>query len=534
MLKVTLSQINPCVGDLSANAKAIIAAIKKAKLKKADLVVFGELALTGYPPEDLLLKSHFIEENKKLLKKISKETKGIAALVGFVDKKANQIYNACAYIHNGVIKDIYYKNNLANYGVFDEKRYFTAGKKVPVFKLGNYRFCISICEDIWNSDFVSLLKNEKPDFIVNASASPFHLGKVVLREKILCNAAAKTKAFIFYCNLIGGQDELVFDGTSKVISPQGKVISYAKRFEPDSLLFNLDTKKNYPAKKIVFHEDEEAYLALHLGLSDYVDKNGFGKVVVGVSGGIDSAVVISLATFALGKKNVEALIMPSRYTSKGTLSDAKAICKNLGVKYSVINIDGIFDSYLSLLKPHFKGKRPDKTEENIQARIRGNILMAFSNKFGHMVLNTGNKSEFSCGYCTLYGDMVGGFGLLKDVPKMLVYRLARYINKISKKNVIPKPVLEKAPSAELRPNQKDSDTLPEYKLLDPILKLYVEDDYSLEKIVKKGYSKQLVKKVVSMVDANEYKRRQGPVGIKITPRAFGRDRRMPITNRYSE
>ncbi len=534
MIKIALAQINPTVGGLKQNCAKIIAFIRKAKKKDADLVVFPELALPGYPPEDLLLKNHFIAKNIQVLSSIKKECKGIAVLVGFVDKKGDAIYNSCALIRNSKIDSIYRKNILPNYGVFDEKRYFSSGNKLPVYTIKGFSFAVSICEDIWEEKFINSLREKSPDFVVNISASPFHLGKVSIREKVLSHAAKKIKSFVFYCNLIGGQDALVFDGTSKVFSPSGKLIAFAKRFSEDLLIFNLNNSRKYPLKKVIVNEAEEAFSALRLGLDDYVKKNGFKKVVVGVSGGIDSAVVAALACEALGKVNVCGLIMPSAYTSKGTLQDAKQVCKNLGIRYSIVRIDKTLQTYLKDLKPYLGSGKRHKAEENLQARIRGNILMAFSNKFGYLVLNTGNKSEVSCGYCTLYGDMVGGFGILSDVYKMLVYRIARYINKINSQQIIPGSVIKRAPSAELRPNQKDTDSLPAYSLLDPILKLYVEEDYSADEIAKKGFKKSLVAKVIKMVDFNEYKRRQAPIGIKITPRAFGKDRRMPITNKFSQ
>jgi NAD+ synthase (glutamine-hydrolysing) len=532
MIKVALAQINPCVADIEGNANKIIAHIRKARKKGIELLVFSELALVGCPPEDLLLKPHFIEENLRYLRIIKEECRDIIVLLGFVDKKKDKIYNSCALIQDKEIKDIYHKIHLPNYGVFDEKRYFTAGESVPFYQLGDYNFSVSICEDIWKKGCVQLFGGKNLDFIINMSASPFHLGKVSLREKTLSSAAKQLNAFVFYSNLVGGQDELVFDGTSKIFSPQGKLIAYAKRFKEDFLEFTLDKNKKYPVKKVPLEDEEESFCALNLGLYDYVRKNGFKKVIIGVSGGIDSAVVVNLAALSLGSKNVSALIMPSRYTSQDTLRDAVKICKNLKIEYHIINIQETLQTYLHSLKASFKGISSDKTEENLQARIRGNLLMAFSNKFGYLVLNTGNKSEVSCGYCTLYGDMVGGFGLLKDVPKTLVYKLARYMNKITGKKNIPLSVIKRAPSAELKFNQKDTDSLPPYDLLDPILKLYVEDNYSVDRIVKLGFNRNLVKRIVKMVDSNEYKRRQAPVGIKITPRAFGKDRRMPITNKF--
>ncbi|MCK4912641.1 MAG: NAD+ synthase, partial [Candidatus Omnitrophica bacterium] len=486
MIKIALAQINPIVGDLKKNSVKIIAFIRKAKKKGVDLVIFPELALTGYPPEDLLLKNHFIVKNKQALSDIKKECKGIDVLIGFVDGKGDAIYNSCALIRNSKIESIYHKSILPNYGVFDEKRYFSSGNKLVLYTIKGYTFAVSICEDIWEENFINCLREKSPDFVINISASPFHLGKVSIREKILSHAAKRIRSFVFYCNLVGGQDELVFDGTSKIISPSGKLIAVAKRFLEDLFIFNFDKEKKYSFKKVIVDEAQEAFLALRLGLSDYVRKNGFKKVVVGVSGGIDSAVVIALAKEALGSENVYGLLMPSLYTSKDTLYDAKKICKNLGIKHSVVEINNALQTYLKDLKPYLGSSKKHKTEENLQARIRGNILMAFSNRFGYLVLNTGNKSEVSCGYCTLYGDMVGGFGILSDVYKMLVYNIARYINKINSKNIIPIATIKRAPSAELKFDQKDTDSLPPYELLDPILKLYVEEHHSLDQIIKKG------------------------------------------------
>jgi len=532
MIRIALAQINPTVGDFRKNHSRIVKYIKRAKKNKVDLVVFPELALTGYPPEDLILKKHFIAENKKFLNSLRKVCKGIVAIIGFLEQDKHSVYNSCAVIQDCKIMDIYRKIILPNYGVFDEKRYFSPGDSLPVYEFLNHRFGISICEDIWAKGIVNLFKRKKPDFIINISASPFYFGKISLREKVLSGAARQANSFIFYCNLVGGQDEIVFDGGSEIFSPKGKRIATAMRFSQDLLIFDFDKKKKYPAFSVKATKEDEAFSALLLGLYDYVNKNNFKKVVVGLSGGIDSAVVVSLASLALGRNNVCALIMPSLYTSKATFRDAKKICRNLGIDYHIVKIDEIFNMYQKSLSGHFKGRKRDKAEENIQARIRGNILMAFSNKFGYLVLNTGNKSEVSCGYCTLYGDMVGGFGILKDVPKTLVYKLASHINNFVKKEVIPDSVIKRAPSAELRRNQKDTDSLPPYEFLDPIIKLYVEEDRSFQDIVKRGHRKDLVKKIIAMIDVNEYKRRQAPIGIKITPRAFGKDRRMPITNRF--
>ncbi|MEI8350015.1 MAG: NAD+ synthase [Candidatus Omnitrophota bacterium] len=534
MLTIALAQINSCVGAIEKNAEKIISIIRQAKARKVSMVIFPELALTGYPPEDLLLKPHFVEKNLYYLKKIKEECKNIVALVGFVDRAEGRLYNACAFLQEGKIKDIYRKIYLPNYGVFDEKRYFHSGNSLSFYTFKGYQFSVSICEDVWKEAFITVLRKRQPDFIVTLSASPFHLGKISLREKTMAAVVQKTGAFLFYCNLVGGQDELVFDGTSMVVSPSGEVIARGKRFAEDMLVFNLSRKKQYLSKEIKLSPVEETFEALRLGLHDYVYKNGFKDVLVGISGGIDSALVAALAVKTLGNNRVHGLIMPSRYTSVATLRDAKKICEKLGIAYQLVDIDELFDCYLKVLQPFFAKHGQDKTEENLQARIRGNLLMAFSNKFGSLVLNTGNKSEVSAGYCTLYGDMVGGFGLLKDVPKTLVYELARHINMVSKKELIPSSVIKRAPSAELKPNQKDQDTLPPYEVLDALIKLYVEEECSLEDITAKGFNEQLVKRVIRMIDASEYKRRQAPIGIKITPRAFGKDRRMPITNEFRQ
>ena len=534
MIKIALAQDNFCVGDIKGNSRRIIEHIQRAQKNKIDIIVFPELALVGYPPQDLLHKEYFINKNRDAAGNIAKAVKDTIAIVGFVDSSNNSsdIYNSYAFMHKGKILDVYNKINLPNYGVFDEKRYFKSGKDISAYSFKGYSFSANICEDIWRKDYVKLLVGKNFDFIINISASPFHMGKLPMRKEILSYTARQAKCFVFYCNLVGGQDDLVFDGKSMVVSPEGKVVKAAKRFKEDLLISNFPLRSK-EIKDAESSPAEVSFEALSLGIKDYVGKNGFKRVVVGVSGGIDSAVVVSLAVLSLGKENVYALVMPSRYTSKDTFHDAVRICKNLGIKYSVVSIDSIFNSYMDSLKELFKGRAVDKTEENIQARIRGNILMAFSNKFGYLVVNTGNKSELSCGYCTLYGDMVGGFGVLSDIPKTLVYKLAGYINKKAGKTVIPRSVIKRPPSAELKFNQKDSDSLPPYDLLDSILKLYVEEDLYLDDIIRRGIDRDTAKRVINMVDKNEYKRRQAPPCIKITPKAFGRDRRMPITNKFS-
>ena len=537
-LKIALAQINTIVGDLSGNSEKILFCINQSLKQDADLVVFPELAVTGYPPEDLLLKPYFIKDNIRCLKAIARATNDIIAIVGFVDSDKNGIYNSAAILNNGKIEYVYRKINLPNYGVFDEKRYFTPGRENILFKAGDVAFCVNICEDIWRPVNIATKKIlEKSQLLINISASPYYLGKAKERQAILSQKAKKFKVSTVYCNLVGAQDELVFDGRSLVLDSGGEIIQEAKAFDEDLLIVDLPLgrkRKSSSKKKRPIDKVEEVYLALLLGVRDYVKKNNFKKVAIGLSGGIDSALVASIAVEALGKANVLAVSMPSKYSSMETQSDAQRLARNLGIRFANVPIDGVFDAYNDALSAHFTGMPEDITEENIQARIRGNILMAFSNKFGYLVLNTGNKSETSVGYCTLYGDMAGGFAVIKDVPKKLVYELAVFINKRKGKEIIPATIIKRPPSAELRPDQKDQDSLPPYDLLDDIVSLYIENDKSLGDIVKKLGNKDIVSKVLRMVDANEYKRRQAPPGIKITPRSFGKDRRMPITNKFTE
>jgi NAD+ synthase (glutamine-hydrolysing) len=550
-IRIALAQVNSTVGDLKGNADKVIAWAQKAATLGADLVSFPELMITGYPPEDLLLKTKFIEDNLAELDRVAKATGDIALVIGFVDRFKKDLYNAAAVLCKGKIKGVYRKVFLPNYGVFDEKRYFASGRKLPIFGIGKAAFGINICEDIWHLEGPAGLESYKgARLIVNINASPYHMGKGLMREKILKAQARKHKVFISYINLIGGQDELVFDGQSMVVDPQGRLVARAKAFEEELLTVDLEIPaskktrvflKNSSEKKsligkpvvsVVQDEAEEVYSALVLGLHDYIAKNGFKKVVLGLSGGIDSSLVACIAVDSVGQENVVGVSMPSIFTSDESKEDAVDLAKNLGIQFMTVPIQGVFEKYLEVFKDPFLGKAPDVTEENLQARIRGNIIMALSNKFGYLALNTGNKSEVSCGYCTLYGDMAGGFGVIKDVPKTLVYKLARYVNQSTGQEVIPDRVFKKAPTAELRPNQKDSDTLPEYGLLDRVLKLYVEEDKSLAEIVRTGIKGDVAARVMKMVDLNEYKRRQAPPGIKITPKAFGKDRRMPMTNRY--
>jgi len=570
-----MAQMNPTVGSIAGNAKAILEWTLKARARGCDLVLFPELSLTGYPPEDLLLKPKFIGDNLEALDRLSSKIKGITAVIGFVDRKAD-IYNAAAIIHNGKVAGVYHKMYLPNYGVFDEQRYFQAGTEALNFVLNGVTIGIEICEDIWYPEGPARVQSlGGAEVIVNINASPFHMGKSLVREEMLSTRALDNAVIIAYNNTVGGQDELVFDGGGLIIDPSGAVIARGRAFEEDLIVADLDidavstvrlkdprrreaklktrldglreivlskTKgrkaarpKMRPLKQVArpLGPDKEVFKALVLGTRDYVKKNGFAHVVIGLSGGIDSSLVAAVAVSALGPENITGVAMPSQFTSKESSEDAKALAKNLGIKLLTIPIKDTFREYLRTLKGAFKGRPEDATEENMQARIRGNILMALSNKFGWLVLTTGNKSEMSVGYATLYGDMAGGFAVIKDVPKTLVYRVAERVNEEAGRAVIPKRVLIKAPTAELKFNQTDQDTLPPYEILDKILKAYVEEDKSVDEIVSMGFKRPLVRKVVRMVDASEYKRRQAPPGIKITPRALGKDRRMPITNGYS-
>jgi len=551
-VRIALAQINPIVGDLAGNAEKISSWIDKARAHAADLVVFPELAITGYPPEDLLLRPRFVADNIAALKRVASAARAPAAVVGFADRKAGRVFNAAALLCAGRVAGVYHKAYLPNYGVFDEMRYFDAGRAFPVFGIGATAFGITICEDIWYPDGPARIEAYRGGrFIVAINASPYHIGKGALREKILGNQARKNKVPIVYVNCVGGQDELVFDGQSFVVDEKGRVVGRAKTFEEELLVVDLDvaasrkrpsvavkaSRQEKPARVKApvaarLDEDAEVYAALVTGLRDYMGKNGFTKAVLGLSGGIDSSLVAAIAADAIGAENAVGVAMPSAYSSQESGDDAMALARNLGLTFLTVPIQGIFEKYLEDLKAAFGAKGPDVTEENLQARIRGNILMALSNKFGYLALNTGNKSEVSCGYCTLYGDMAGGFGVLKDVPKTLVYRLSRYKNRRDGRLTIPKSVFDKEPTAELRPGQKDSDTLPPYDVLDRVLRLYVEQDKDLGQITGRGLPQDVVRRVIRMVDGSEYKRRQAAPGIKITPRAFGKDRRMPITNRY--
>ncbi len=569
-LRIALAQINPTVGDLDGNVDKIVDHIRKARKAGAGIVAFPELAITGYPPEDLLLKTQFIDDNLNALKKVRDNVGNIIAIVGFVDRR-DDIYNAAAVLYNRKVIDVYHKRYLPNYGVFDEYRYFQSGTRSPIYRVDDTWIGVNICEDIWYPEGPARIQAlAGAELIININASPYHIGKGQFREHMLSTRASDNLVIIAYLNTVGGQDELVFDGHSLILDQDGAVIAMGRQFEEDLIIADIDlegimmkrlhaplrrqevmklekdavekivipvkshtrgNKPLTPGKNVVMEELEEIYRALVLGTSDYIRKNGFHDVVIGLSGGIDSAFVATIAVDALGKDNVKALFMPSSYTSTQSREDAFSLAGNLGIKVTEISIQDIFGSYLSTLKEGFLGLSPDVTEENLQARIRGNILMAFSNKFGWLVLTTGNKSEMSVGYATLYGDMAGGFAVIKDVPKTMVYELCVWKNRQGRV-IIPESILLKEPSAELKPDQKDTDTLPPYPELDPILKAYIEDDKSFEEILSLGCGPECARKVIRMIDTSEYKRRQAPPGIKITPRAFGRDRRFPLTNKY--
>lgn len=573
-LRIALAQINVTVGDLERNVKKITATIEEARSAEADLVVFPELAITGYPPEDLLLKPQFIEDNLQAMRKGVKASRGLTAVFGFVDKDGD-IYNAAAVAHDGELAGVYHKQYLPNYGVFDERRYFQRGSEFPVFVLNGVPVAVNICEDIWYPEGPAYLQclSGGAEIVVNINASPYHIGKERLRETMLAARAADNAAIIAYVNLVGSQDELVFDGASLIFSERGELIARGRQFEEQLILADLNVdsvfrarlhdprrrnekltaepaqvssvvlsrkleegKKRKPVQASISPRLEplpEVYKALVLGVADYVRKNGFSKVIVGLSGGIDSALTATIAVDALGRSNVVGIFMPSRFTAKASQEDVETLAKNLGIKKITLPIEELRTAYRSTLAEPFKGLSPDITEENIQSRIRGNLLMALSNKQGWLVLTTGNKSEMSVGYTTLYGDMAGGFAVIKDIPKTLVYGLVQERNRTGSAPVIPRRVFERPPTAELKENQTDQDTLPPYPILDPILQAYVEEDRPFEEIVAMGFDEKVVVKVMAMVDASEFKRRQAPVGIKITPRALGRDRRMPITNRYT-
>ena len=574
MIRLALSQINITVGDLAGNRDKILDHVHRARDLGAHIVVFPELAIPGYPPEDLLFKPRFIQSNLDVLNELVQATQGVAAIFGFVDRH-DDIYNAAAIACDGRLIDVYHKTYLPNYGVFDEDRYFQSGKTAGVYCLNGITFGVTICEDIWYPGGPAREQALAGDaeVLINISSSPFHDGKELLREQMIATRATDNSAVLAFCNLVGGQDELIFDGGSLIVDQEGRVIARSPRFEEDLLVADVDVDAVFrnrlhdsrrrkekrdvsspraidlpdlkpksvclsPSEKPDFPRPDERlkniYDALVLGTRDYVVKNGFEKVFIGLSGGIDSALVTAVAHDALGRENVVCVTMPTQFSSEGTFNDALQMAGNLDIRILTLPIQKLFDQYLGLLADEFGDLPSDTAEENIQPRIRGTLLMALANKFRALVLAPGNKSELSMGYATLYGDMDGGFAVIKDIYKTLVYDLAHYRNGLSDHPVIPVSIIDRPPTAELRDNQKDTDSLPPYSVLDPILKAYVEDDTSLQDIIALGYDEELVTRVIRTVDINEYKRRQAPPGIKITPRAFGRDRRLPITNRCRE
>jgi NAD+ synthase (glutamine-hydrolysing) len=568
-LRLALCQINARVGDLSGNARRVREGIDYARQAGAELVLFPELALTGYPPEDLLLREHFLTDTGAQLQELAGAVEGIVAIVGFPERGADGVYNSAAVLAEGVVRSVYRKVHLPNYGVFDEQRYFKSGEPSgAVIELGGHRIGVTVCEDLWVPGAPACAEAEGgASVIVNISASPYHAGKGLERERLFAKRALETGAHVAFCAMVGGQDELVFDGHSFVLDPTGKTIARAVQFEEEVLLCELELPS--PAKVVsigrqpaaapqpsgstahsggVLREplapmEAEVYEALLLGLGDYVGKNGFDQVVLGLSGGIDSALVACLAVDALGPERVNVAIMPSPYSADATQDDARALADALAIRTHELPIEHAMEAYTQTLQADFDGLHRDLTEENLQARIRGNLLMALSNKFGWLVLTTGNKSEMSVGYTTLYGDLAGGFAVIRDVPKTLVYRLAHWRNDPDTRfptgvgartsTPIPTSILERAPSAELREDQTDQDSLPPYELLDRILHGYIELGLSREQLISEGLPVEEVQRATRLVDRAEYKRRQSPPGIKITERAFGRDRRMPITNAYS-
>ncbi len=578
IFRLALAQINPTVGDIPGNTGMILEYLDRARQAEADLVAFPEMAVTGYPPEDLLFKNSFVKENMAAVRRIAAETQGIALVLGYVHL-ADDITNAAAFAYDGELIDVYHKVFLPNYGVFDEDRYFKPGSACPVYEINGVRTGVNICEDIWYATGPTSVQREAgAELIVNINASPYHTGKGAARRRMISERATANKLFVAYLNTIGGQDELVFDGDSIVCDAAGSTVVRGPAFQEALIIADLDigitdtgrsrrpagetrkALKQVGAPKQVYvsgyrerHRDplppapvvadiedaEEIYRALVMGTRDYLAKTGFKKAMVGLSGGIDSALTVAVAADALDGENVLAITMPSRYSSGGSVSDSRQLADNLGIELWEVPIEPAHRAFADMLEPRFRNAAPNVAEENVQARIRGNVLMTISNKYGWIVLTTGNKSEMAMGYATLYGDMAGGFAVLKDVPKTTVYQLARWRNRNGARlgaanDVIPQAIIDKPPSAELKEDQLDQDTLPPYDLLDPVIKAYVEDDLSYTEMVGAGFDPDIVRQVILAVDRNEYKRRQAPPGVKITPRAFGRDWRLPIVNRYRQ
>jgi len=571
-MRLALAQINTVVGDLDGNRELILARLEEARDQGVELVLFPELAVTGYPPEDLLLRSAFVRAAAESLREIAAAARDIVALVGFPHFDAD-LYNACAVCAGGDVRAIYRKRFLPNYGVFDEERYFASGRDLVVLEVGETLIGLTVCEDMWQPGPPATdLALAGAELLVNISASPFHVSKEVEREEMFVTRARDNSCFVAFCNAVGGQDELIFDGHSCVLDDEGEVVARAGGFEETLLVVDVEPKavigrrlrdvrrralareREAPPVQVVHAgelrpsgangnrvagtirefepELEQMRLALELGLRDYVQKNGFADIVIGVSGGIDSAVTAALGVEALGRERVHCVSMPSRYSSEGTRTDAERLAEGLGCDFREISIEPMFEAYSAALSEHFAGRESDLTEENLQARIRGTLLMALSNKFGWLVVATGNKSELSVGYSTLYGDLAGGFALIKDVFKTDVFRLARHLNEHARQELIPASIIDRAPSAELRADQLDEDSLPPYSELDRVLEAYVELDRSREELSSDGFDPELVERAVAMIDRAEYKRRQAPPGVRLRPKAFGRDRRTPITNRW--
>lgn len=579
-VRVGAAQLNTTVGDIDGNVAAMRQWIQRARKQGVQVLVFPELAICGYPPKDLLLKTQFIEEQRKALETLVPETNGMLVIVGMVVRERDS-YNAAAVMHDGRLLGLARKVGLPNYRVFDEKRYFQRGEFLSAFHTDIADVGVLICEDVWHPEIVSQIAASGVELIVCASASPFSVGRSRERETMIqCRCQDHSVGFVF-CNLVGGQDELIFDGNSLITAPNGRILARGKAFEEDMVVADIQFEEIHrnrlaaPIQRDVapgeplsreavhiaasegktqsferavkpptdanpflysaghkFNPVEDAYRALVLGVGDYVRKNGFKSVVIGLSGGIDSALTATIAVDALGPKNVLGVSMPSRYSSGHSKSDAEDLAKNLGIEYKQFTIESLFQSYLDLFADEFKETQPDITEENIQARIRGALLMALSNKFGHLVLATGNKSELSVGYATLYGDMCGGLAVIGDVPKTMVFQMARHCNQSSGRIRIPENTIEKPPSAELRDDQKDTDSLPPYGILDGILYAYIEQDCSVPEIIELGYDPDLVRRIVNLVDKAEYKRRQAAIVLRVTSKAFGSDRRLPVTNKY--
>ena len=535
--KVGIVQEKPIVGDISGNTDLAISAINALLKEKPDVVLFTEMFLTGYPPEDLLFREDLLESVDRAVALLSDKFPEIYLVLGYPRKKGKNLYNAAGVLHNGSLQSEYFKQELPNYKVFDEKRYFTPGKGPLLFEVKGKKIAVTVCEDIWHTKAIRQASKRGADLVLNLNASPFHRNKSSERQKLLVKHANNFSLPIVYANQVGGQDELVFDGSSFVVCPQMGACVRLKSFDTETRVVDFIESKGgnllIDSETLPETSDlKDVYDALVLGARDYLQKNRFPGAIIGSSGGIDSALTAAIAADAIGPANVKTFMMPYKYTADMSVEDAAELAKNLGIEHDIIDIANIFDSFRSSLHKILSKTGTDKTEENLQSRCRGVILMAISNKSGSLVLTTGNKSETAVGYSTLYGDTAGGFAVLKDVPKTLVYELANYRNSISQ--VIPQRIIERPPSAELAPDQKDSDSLPDYDTLDAIIELYVERDWSSVEIISKGYDESIVKRVLKLVDISEYKRRQGPPGVKITERGFGKDRRYPITNRYSQ